>query len=62
MAALRTLSSDSPALPPLSQMHSELVVLSSRMSLELEALSRAADIAQQHSDSLAYSLLSPSPS
>lgn len=63
VASLRTLSSTSPStLPPLSQIHSELVVLSSRLSLELEALSRAVDVAQQHSDSLAYNLLSSSPS
>ena len=61
VAALRTLSSTS-SLPPLSQIHSELVVLSSRMTLELEALSRAIDVSQQHSDSLAYSLLSSAPS
>ncbi|CAI8024844.1 Ankyrin repeat and SAM domain-containing protein 3 [Geodia barretti] len=62
VAALRTLSYSPSPLPPLSRIHSELVALSSRLSLEVEALSRAVDVAQQHSDSLAYSLLSSSPS
>ena len=62
VAALRTLSYSPSPLPHLSRIHSELVALSSRLSLEVEALSRAVDVAQQHSDSLAYNLLSSSPS
>lgn len=56
---MRTLSS---SVPTLSQVYSELVVLMSRLGLELEALSRSVDMAQQHTDSLAYHLLPPSTS
>ena len=61
VGTLPALSSTSPR-PSLSQLHSDLVVLVSRMGLELEALSRSVDATQQHSDSLAYHLLPSSNS
>ena len=61
VGTLPALSSTSP-LPSISQLHSDLVVLVSRMGLELEALSRSVDATQQHSDSLAYHLLPSSNS
>ena len=57
MGSLKALSSAVAAVPTLPQLHSELEVLASRLRLEMEAISRAVDMAQQCTESLADHLL-----